>query len=302
MAHIGFDKLEAALAAKGARNPAGLARYIGQKKYGHAGFAALAAAGRAKRKAMSGGGGGRSLAGVYCVRAFDFRSTGRAGDGRTLEGLAAVFDTPSRIAARDGDFDEVIRRGAFLRSLERRTPVLQFEHGRDPRVGAVPIGTIEDIGEDSQGLRVKARLFDNPVVEPVRQAIEGQAIRGMSFRFMVPDGGDTWQQRRGDVDLREVHQADTAECGPVVFPAYDTTTVSVRSLLAGLDPAEYESLVRELRDDVLRELRAADLPNIAVATAARSVGGGEPRSTIRTSQPHRRQVLDDGALRARGIL
>lgn len=304
MAHVGFDKLEAALAAKGARNPAGLARYIGQKKYGRAGFATLAAAGRAKREAMSGG--GRSLAGVYCVRGFDFRSTGRAGDGRTLEGLAAVFDTPSRIAARDGDFDEVIRRGAFLRSLEKRTPVLQFEHGRDPRVGAVPIGTIEDIGEDSQGLRVKARLFDNPVVEPVRQAIEGKAIRGMSFRFMVPDGGDTWQQRRGDVDLREVHQADTAECGPVVFPAYDTTTVTVRSLLAQLDPDEYASLVRELRnelrDDVLRELRAADLPDIAVATAARSVGGGEPRSTTSTSHPHRRQVLDDGALRARGIL
>jgi HK97 family phage prohead protease len=301
-----FSALAAALAAKGAHNPDALAAYIGRRKYTPAGMAALAAAGRAKRKAKSAvmGSGGRSLAGVFCVRAFDFRATGRSGgDGRTLEGYAAVFDTPSRIAARDGDFDEVIRPGAFARSLEKRTPVLQFEHGRDPRVGAVPIGAIEDIGEDRQGLHVRARLFDNPVVEPVRQAIAEKAIRGMSFRFAVPDGGDKWSSRRNEVDLREVYDTDTAECGPVVFPAYDTTTVSVRSLLAQLDPAEYDSLIRELRADVLRELRAADLSDLTGRPGARSAGGGDapPIHTIIT-QPHRRQRLDDGALRLRGIL
>lgn len=53
--HIGFQKLKGELAAKGDRNPGGLARYIGEKKYGKAGFKALQAAGRkkaaAKRKA-----------------------------------------------------------------------------------------------------------------------------------------------------------------------------------------------------------------------------------------------------------
>jgi len=39
--HIGFKKLEGQLAAKGATNPGGLARFIGEKKYGKAGFAAL---------------------------------------------------------------------------------------------------------------------------------------------------------------------------------------------------------------------------------------------------------------------
>ena len=55
MAHIGFDELTAMLAAKGASDPAGLAAHIGRKKYGHAGFQALAAAGRAKRDAMHDG-------------------------------------------------------------------------------------------------------------------------------------------------------------------------------------------------------------------------------------------------------
>lgn len=45
--HIGFNRLTAELAAKGAHNPRALAAYIGRKKYGRAGMAALRARGRA---------------------------------------------------------------------------------------------------------------------------------------------------------------------------------------------------------------------------------------------------------------
>src|SRR6185295_15969013 len=96
-----------------------------------------------------------------CVRSFGFEFETRSrsnDDGRTLEGYAAVFNSPTRIAAVGGDFDEVITPGAFTRSIRSRMPVLQFEHGRDPRVGAAPIGSIEDLSEDSTGLHVRARL------------------------------------------------------------------------------------------------------------------------------------------------
>jgi len=46
-----FSRLSSALAAKGAYNPDALAAHIGRKKYGRAGFAALAKAGRAKKRA-----------------------------------------------------------------------------------------------------------------------------------------------------------------------------------------------------------------------------------------------------------
>lgn len=48
-----FDDLTTELAAKGASDPAGLARYIGQHKYGHEAFGALQAAGRTKHKAAA---------------------------------------------------------------------------------------------------------------------------------------------------------------------------------------------------------------------------------------------------------
>lgn len=49
--HLSFDARKAQFAAQGKRNPAGLAYYVGAKKYGKAGMAAKAAAGRAKAAA-----------------------------------------------------------------------------------------------------------------------------------------------------------------------------------------------------------------------------------------------------------
>jgi HK97 family phage prohead protease len=232
-----------------------------------------------------------------CTRAFDFEVRSTGGDGRTLEGYAAVFDTPTRIASTGGDFDETILPGAFSRSLKARTPVLQFEHGRDPRVGAVPIGAIDALTEDSRGLHVRARLYDNPVVEPVRQAIAGQSIKGMSFRFGVPEGGDTWTRRSGGLELREIRDADVHELGPVVFPAYDTTTVSVRSLLSGMDAEERAALVRELAAEVRL---AVDLQDFTGRSGARSSDGGEPDDTpdgAESTSPAVRFAADGESLR-----
>lgn len=188
----------------------------------------------------------------FCYRAVEFRTDGAAGDGRTLEGYAAVFDTPTRIDSWEGQFDEVIARGAFNRTLNARMPVLQFDHGQDARTGSVPIGAIDAIKEDGRGLFVRARLFDNPVVEPIRQAIEGGAIDGMSFRFRVND--DAWEARRDDVELRTIREVELFELGPVVFPAYEATTVGVRSMLAGLDADQRADLVRELAAAMRPEL------------------------------------------------
>ena len=301
-----------------------------------------------------------------CVRSFPWEYETRS-DGRTLEGYAAVFNSPTRIRDLSGDFEETILPGAFKRSLGERTPILQWDHGKDPRVGTVPIGAIQDLREDSKGLHVRARLFDNPVVEPVRQAIEAGAIKGMSFRFGVPKNGDEWPTR----DKRNVRDADVHELGPVAFPAYDSTSVSVRSMLAQLGPDEYRVLAREFADrfnvpilraesedygdpavlaqavDVALDQAIASMPTdagpdlqkaLAFLTAAdasmdallaamgvedlpdsparsrptyltgsrlRGAATGDPGaepepSTTRT--PHLRQRLDEGALRARGIL
>jgi HK97 family phage prohead protease len=251
-----------------------------------------------------------------CLRAAEFRATGDGGDGRTLEGYGAVFNSVSRIQSWDGEYDEQIAAGAFKRTLRVSTPVLQFDHGRDQRTGTVPIGAIEQLNEDDQGLFVRARLFDNPVVEPIRQAIEGRAITGMSFRFQVAEEQWTdatgakvaagelddllWNPRDRGPLMRTILRVDPLyELGPVVFPAYDSTSVGVRSLLAQLTPDEHRLMLRELAADLRR---AAD-PDLT--GGARSADGDDPAGT----QPGNgerppsanRQRADTDALRLRGI-
>lgn len=177
---------------------------------------------------------------------FEMRE-GVDGDGFTLEGYAAVFGTPTRIDSWEGRFDEVIERGAFAKTITERTPVLQFDHGHDVATGSVPIGAIEELKEDERGLFVRARLHDNARVEPIRQAIESGAIDGMSFRFRVTR--EEWDET-DDVPTRTIREVELFELGPVVFPAYEATTVGVRSLLAGLDIEEKSRLIAELREEI----------------------------------------------------
>lgn len=253
-----------------------------------------------------------------CLRAAGFQPTAASGDGRTLEGYAAVFNTPTRIMSWEGEFDEQIAPGAFKRTIRSRTPVLQFDHGRDQRTGSVPIGSIDALQEDEQGLFVSARLFENDLVEPIRQAIEGQAITGMSFRFCVAE--ERWTDaagatvKAGELDdllwnpgdrgplLRTITRIDPLfELGPVVFPAYESTSVGVRSLLAQLTPDEHRTMLRELAAELRQAGGIEDLTGGPARGAGRGESGTEPSSGERPTIPIRTRI-DTDALRLRGIL
>lgn len=177
------------------------------------------------------------------TRAVTFETRASNDDGFTLEGYAAVFDSPTRIDSWEGHFDEIVTRGAFTKTIKERTPVMQFDHGHDIATGSVPIAAIDDICEDDHGLFVRARMFDNPKVEPIRQAIAGGAIDGMSFRFRVIK--EEWNEEP-DVPVRSIKELQLFELGPVVFPAYEATSVGVRSLLADLDDAQRDRLFADL--------------------------------------------------------
>ena len=148
-------------------------------------------------------------------------------DGLTLTGYAAVFNSPTRISGYQGDFTEVVAPGAFKRSLDVLKPVMQFDHGQHPLIGSLPIAAIRKLREDERGLYVEARVFDNWLTEPLRDAIREQAIQGMSFRFSVTK--DSWTKRDGD-QIRTLKEVKLYELGPVVHPAYADTEVSLRSL------------------------------------------------------------------------
>ena len=143
----------------------------------------------------------------------------------------------------------------------------------------MPLGVIDEAREDRTGLFIRARLSDNWLIQPVRDAIRDGAVDGMSFRFSVPEGGDAWKYPKDKVPLRTLTDLDVPEVGPVVFPAYEPTTASIRSL------------VERLEDFTGRE-------------AQRMASGGDPDPEPRdgaVSSPHDHQ-RDHDALRLRGII
>lgn len=174
------------------------------------------------------------------TRAVPFTLERASDDGLTLTGYAAVFNDAVRIDSWEGVFDEIIAPGAFAKTIRERQPVMMFEHGHHPLVGSMPIGTVADVREDRRGLYVSARLHDNWLIEPVRDAVRDGSITGMSFRF-TPVKEDV--DESGGIPLITRTEVKLHELGPVVFPAYESTTVSVRSreVAAELDDPEFRA-------------------------------------------------------------
>ena len=218
---------------------------------------------------------------------FHLERASEDGDGLTLTGYAAVFDTPTLIdSAREGRFHEQIARGAFADSLKARTPKLQFDHGQHPLIDSIPLGVIKRMYEDDRGLYVEARLHDNWLIHPVRDAIASGAIDGMSFRFSVPQGGDKWD-RSGDTHSRTITKATVYEVGPVVWPAYDATSVGVRSA----DLADLFALPEDQRLALARALVLGSRDGVAALEPTPDTPAVEAVGPLGSTQSQRARAL-----------
>ncbi len=237
------------------------------------------------------------------MRAVDFRATETSNDGLTLEGYAAVFNDWTSITDRYGTFNESIAPGAFKRSLDHAQPVLQFDHGQHPLVGSLPLGKITSLREDSKGLFIRARLSDNWLVQPVRDAIKDGGVSGMSFRFSVVD--ESWENRDGE-DFRTITEVKLFEVGPVVFPAYPSTEVGVRAkdtALALADDPEFRSQVAALialGTDELREMESSPATPTDPPSGTQSTTSDDPAPSHSSRTQKQRQAVARLALSRKG--
>lgn len=151
------------------------------------------------------------------------------GDGNTVFGYAAKFNELSRPL---GSFREIILPGAFTRSLESQEEVhCLWEH--DPRyvLGCRSAGTLSLV-EDATGLKIECALPDTTYAQDLRKSLARGDIKGMSFGFLTPAGGDSWEASRSDDGLRTrvLHNVDLRECTITCRPVYPQTEVALRSL------------------------------------------------------------------------
>jgi len=181
-------------------------------------------------------------------REYEFRMAEPSGDGRTMEGMVSVFNDWAQIHDASGTFRECVAPTAFTKSLiENPKPPVLYDHGQHPLIGSMPLGAIQTLTPRAKGLFASVRLASNWMVEPVREAISNGSISGCSFRFSVVK--DVWGVGKDGTAERTLKEVKLVEIGPVLYPAYLNTSVSVRSrgLLSALeDPETRGELARAL--------------------------------------------------------
>jgi HK97 family phage prohead protease len=209
---------------------------------------------------------------------FDVRNGEASSDGMSFTGYAAVFDSPSEPLP----FTEVIKGGAFQRSLKSRNEIKLFmNHNTDVVLGSSRAGTLR-LSEDSRGLLAEADLPDTTAGRDLSVLMQRGDVNSMSFGFSVPPKGDKWSE---DGATRELHQIRLHEVSIVTgFPAYQATTASVRSLdiLATRTAVDVDAL-----SDAITRLEAGETLEAEHADLI-----SEVVSKLRAEQPTNLELLE----------
>lgn len=155
----------------------------------------------------------------------------KASGKSTLTGYAAVFNSEANL----GSFSEVIRPGAFAKSLATGSSIRAlYHHQGEALLGTTRSGTLQ-LREDAHGLAFTLALPDTSHGRDLAVLVERGDVAGCSFGFRVPEGGDRWEQRGAQL-VRELLAVDLAEITLTADPAYADTSVALRSM-----PSVYET-------------------------------------------------------------
>ena len=169
----------------------------------------------------------------------DIQVETRADGTRLIRGLAAPFNSESQ----DMGFVETIAPGAFTAAIERSDVRALFNHDPDNLLGRTANGTLR-IWESDRGLEYEVEPPDTTLARDLAMLIERRDITGNSFAFTVADGGDTYQTEGNRMHRTITEVEELFDVGPVVYPAYADTVVSMRSLEAAKAAAEPDPAIQ----------------------------------------------------------
>ena len=160
--------------------------------------------------------------------AVESRSAEDGSEREYIVGYAAKFGVNSLDL---GDFIERIHPDAFGIVSERRGRKKSLEtralwnHDANYPLARYP-GTLS-MSVDEVGLRYEFPVPDTTYGRDIASNIRAGIVKGSSFSFTVPSGGDTWAIEDGR-SVRTIQRIDSLlDVGPVTFPAYPDADVTV---------------------------------------------------------------------------
>lgn len=158
-------------------------------------------------------------------KASEVRSIEVEGKLRKIVGYAAVFDKPSE----DMGFIETVRKGAFTDALKISDARALFNHDTDTLpLGRQSAGTLI-LSEDDTGLHFEITPPDTQCARDLMTCIDRGDIKEASYGFIVDV--DEWDYLNKDVIKRTIIKVrEVFDVSPVIFPAFNDTTVALRRL------------------------------------------------------------------------
>lgn len=146
-------------------------------------------------------------------------------EGRAV-GYAALFNTAADIG---GAFEEYIEPGAFDEADMSDVRAL-FNHDPNMLLARTASGTLR-LSIDQKGLRYEFDIPDTNAGRDLRELLRRGDISQSSFGFSIAE--EDWEDRRGMKSKRKIKKIKRLyDVSPVTFPAYQETSVALRSFEA----------------------------------------------------------------------
>ena len=184
-----------------------------------------------------------------------------------FKGYGSVFDVVDT-------WHDVIVKGAFEKSLAKKTPVMLWQHNSEE-----PIGIYTSVSEDDIGLNLEGRLLIDGVAR-AREAhalLKHKAIRGLSIGY-VPLKYE-WDTRDG-TRVRLLKEIDLWEVSLVTFPANAKALVGdVKSDEMSIRDAE-----ELLRDAGFSRSEAKAIIAACKSSAERDAGEDEANKMVKDAE------------------
>lgn len=200
---------------------------------------------------------------AFEVRTFKTEARAAGDDNQPrVVGRGIVYDTEQEIWP---GYKEMIRKGAAKPAPEVKS---YFNHDPSKVLATTASDPPLRLRETDEGVEFDAPIPPTSYGKDLEINLERGNVRGASFAFVVPRGGDKWWEDEDGVVHREITELTYFEVGPVTDPAYITTTAELNSTKQLVEQRR-----KELRQTPPSEPKTDD-------DAARLIRHGELKATL----------------------
>jgi HK97 family phage prohead protease len=186
-----------------------------------------------------------------------------------ITGHAAVFNKLSV----DMGFREKIAPGAFKAALKISDARALFNHNPDFVLGRQSAGTLT-LREDTKGLWMEVTPPNTTYARDLIENIRLGNIKEQSFGFTVKS--DKWDELEGETPTRTLLEiGEVFDASVVTYPAYQDTTVALRSLEKAKieieEPIEADTTIEDIRSVYEQHVKEEEINEAEKATCVQSL-------------------------------